>query len=188
MRDPNSDQNGHNRPDGQFSRYEKWQDVPVDVLRQFADVVRLQYTDRGLAEMVEMSPAAVQDFVKGLTQPERRTLRAFGELYLELVPYAVERVTVAEREVLPRLKSVLPEGEEAALEYIDALVRAGKADGTLSHSPEQLGEWLRFLVQAEYQIELPYRQYLRKRRPKGSGGEGEPRRSRKKKPDADPEK
>jgi hypothetical protein len=186
MRDPNSFQNGHNRPEGHFARYEKWQDIPVDVLREFADVVRLQFTDRGLAEMLEMSPAAVQDFVKGLTQPERRTLRAFGELYLELVPYAVERVTVAEREVLPRLKSVLPEGEDAALEYIDAVVRAAEASGTLPQSPEQLGAWLRFLVQAEYQIELPYRQYMRKRRPKGSGS-AETKRTRRKKPDAGPD-
>jgi len=188
MRDPNSGQNGHDRFEGDFRQYGKWQDIPLDVLREFADVLRLEYTDRGLAAMVDMSTAAVQNFVKGSSQPERRTLRAFGELYMARKPVAIEWETVTERKTLPQLKSVLPAGRDAALDYIDAVIDRAEAAGALPHSAEALREWLEFLVRAEYAIQEPYDYLLRRRKPKGSGDEEPPKRTRRKKPDADPEK
>lgn len=187
MKALNSGQSCHKQSATRFSRYENWQDVPVYVLREFADELRLRYTDRGVSTMVGLSAAAVQDFVKGRTQPERRTLRAFGELYLEFVPFAYEKMTLRERRTFPPLKSMLPDGEEAALEYVDAVIRAAEASGTLQHPTEKLREWLRFVVEAEYDVEKQFAEHERKRRPKGSSGEPPPGRSRKKRPSSDPE-
>lgn len=187
MKALDSGQSCHKQSAARFSRYENWQDVPVGVLREFADELRLRYTDRGVSTMVGLSAAAVQDFVKGRTQPERRTLRAFGELYLKFVPLAYEKMTSRERPTFPPLKSTLPDGEEAALEYVEAVIRAADASGTLQHPPEQLREWLKFLVEAEYDVEKQFAEHERKRRPKGSGGDSPPKRSRKKRPSPDPE-
>ncbi|HEU4556826.1 MAG TPA: hypothetical protein VFS20_03215 [Longimicrobium sp.] len=187
MKALNSGQSCHKHTATRFSTYENWQDVPVYVLREFADELRLRYTDRGVSTMVGLSAAAVQDFVKGRTQPERRTLRAFGELYLKFVPLAYEKMTSRERRTFPPLKSTLPGGEEAALEYVDAVFRAADASGTLQHPAEQLREWLKFLVQAEYEVEKQFAEHQRKRRPKGSGGEPPAKRSRKKQLSSDPE-
>lgn len=185
MRDSNSSQNGHNRPDSRFRQYEKWQDIPVEVLRDFVSEIRDRYTDRAVAEMAELSMAAVQSFVKGRGRPKRRTLQALGELYMERRQLAFEWETVTERKALPQLRSVLPDGKDAALDYIDELFRVAEAAGTLSQSPDRLRDWLEFLVQAEYAIESPYEHLLRKRRPRGSADEP-PKRTRKKRPDNDP--
>ena len=187
MSDPNSSQNGHDRPEDRFRQYAKWQDIPLDVLREFADVLRLEYTDRGLAEMVGLSTAAVQNFVKGRSQPERRTLQAFGESYMEHKPVSFEWDVVTERKTLPQLRSVLPAGEDAALDYIHAVVDAAEAAGSLPQSAEALRDWLEFLVRAEYAVKSKYDYLIRKRRPRGSGGDSASGSRRKKKPDADPE-
>lgn len=187
MRDPNSCQNGHNRTDSHSLKYEKWQDIPVDVLREFAAALRLKYTDRGLSEMVGLSVGTVQDFENGSTQPERRTLKAFGELYIERIPLSVE-LAMEVWKTLPQLKSVLPEGEKAALKAIDEMILAAEAAGMPRETAQKVHMWMRLLVQAEYEIEAPYEHLLRKRRPKGSG-DTPPKGTRKKKgPDADPEK
>ncbi|HET7229954.1 MAG TPA: hypothetical protein VFJ16_08135 [Longimicrobium sp.] len=185
MRDPNSSQNGQDRPEDRFRKYGKWQDIPLDVLREFAAMLRLEYTDRGLAQRVGMSTAAVQDFATGRKRPERRTLQAFGELYMERIPLSFEWETVTERKTLPQLKSVLPAGEDAALDYVYELIRAAEASGTLPESPDRLREWLEFLVRAEYAIDTPYDHLIRKRRPRGSGETAAPRKG---KPTPDSEK
>ena len=112
--------------------------------------------------------------------PERRTLKAFAKLYLFFHPFLgyLEKRKVPDSKVLPLLRSVLPEGEEAALEYVNELIRAGEASGRLQHSPEALREWLALLIEAEYDVEQELKEYERKRRPKGSGGA--PKRGRQK--------
>jgi hypothetical protein len=183
-----TDQNGHNRPDRRFIKAEKWQDIPVNVLREWTiDYLSYWYTERGVAAMVGVSQSTVNDFIGGRTAPERRTLQKFGELYLKMNPQGYwEKVTVPERIVLPPLTSTLPDGERAALEYIEAVIRAAEASGTLPHSPESLREWLRFLVEAEYDVEKQFAEHKRKRRRKGSA-DAPPKRPRKKRPGNDPE-
>jgi hypothetical protein len=182
MRDPNSFQNGHNRPEDHFREYAKWQDIPLSVLRDFVGELRLNYTDRGVAEMVELSVGAVQDFASGDSEPERRTRRAFGELYMAQKPISYGWET----ETLPRLRSVLPAGKDAALDFIDELIERAVASGADPKQAEELREWLETVVRAEYAVQSQFDYLLRKRKPKGSG-DGAPKRTRRKKPDADPE-
>ena len=114
-------------------------------------------------------------------------MQAFGELYLKMNPQGYwEKVTVPERIVLPPLTSTLPDGEKAALEYVEAVIRAAEASGTLPQSPESLREWLRFLVEAEYDVEKQFAEHRRKRRRRGSA-DAPPKRPRKTRPDSDPE-
>ena len=71
--------------------YSRWQDIPLNVLRGFIEELRLLHTDRGVAKIAGLSRSAVRDFAMGRTQPERRTLRAFGELYLQLADVLTRR-------------------------------------------------------------------------------------------------
>ena len=176
-----SDQNGHNRPHFRFGFTRKWQDIPVDVLRDFARRMFDHYTQRGLAAMLALSQGGVSDFVRGLTRPERRTIKAFARLYLAFHPEGYVEKRTVEREVVPQLKTVLPAGEQAALETVEAMIRAAEASGVFKETPEPLRNWLTTVVAAEYDAERRYAQYERKRRPKGSAAAGEPR-GRKKKP------
>jgi hypothetical protein len=178
-----SDQNGHNRPHVRYGFTRKWQDIPVDVLRDFARRMFDHYTQRGLATMLALSQGGVSDFVRGLTTPERRTIKAFARLYLAFHPEGYVEKRTVEREVVPQLKTVLPAGERAALETVEAMIRAAVESGVFKETPEPLRDWLTTVVAAEYDAERRYAQYERKRRPKGSVPAGEPRRRKKKRGD-----
>lgn len=80
------------------------------------------------------------------------------------------------REVVPQLKTVLPDGEEEALRFVDALIEGG--EDAVSESPEAFREWVRAVIKAEYATMRRFAKYERKRRPKGSGSS--PKRSKKK--------
>jgi hypothetical protein len=118
--------------------------------------------------------SAVDDFIKGRTQPERRTIEAFGRLYLVFHPLGyVEKRTVSKRVVLTQLKEALPEDtEESALQFIENLIAAGEEKGLFKRSSEPFREWLTTLVAAEYDIEKKYAHYERRRRPRGGGQAG----------------
>jgi hypothetical protein len=132
--------------------------------------------------MLALSQGGVNDFVRGLTRPGRRTIKAFARLYLAFHPEGYVEKRTVEREVVPQLKTVLPAGEQAAIETVEAMIRAAEASGVFKDTPEPLRNWLTTVVAAEYDAERRYAQYERKRRPKGSAAAaGEPRR-RKKKP------
>jgi hypothetical protein len=175
-----SDQNGHNRPHYRYEFTRKRLEIPVEVLREFARRMFDHYTQRGLAAMLALSQGGVSDFVHGLTQPERRTINAFAKLYLVFHPEGYVEKRKVEREVVPQLKSVLPAGERAALETVEAMIRAAEAAGVFRETPEALRDWLTTVVAAEYDAERRYAKYERKRRPKGSAAPAEaPRRRRK---------
>jgi transcriptional regulator with XRE-family HTH domain len=177
-----SDQNGHNRPHYRFEFTRKRLEIPVEVLRDFAQRKFDRYTQRGLAAMLRLSQAAVSDFVRGLTLPTRRTITAFAKLYLVFHPEGYVEKRKVEREVVPQLKTVLPAGERAAIETVEAMIRAAEESGVFKDTPEPLRDWLTTVVAAEYDAERRYAKYERKRRPKGSADAvAEPRR-RKKKP------
>jgi hypothetical protein len=178
-----SDQNGHNRPHSRYGFTRKWQDIPVDVLRDFARRMFDHYTQRGLAAMLALSQGGVNDFVRGLTRPGRRTIKAFARLYLAFHPEGYVENRKVDREVVPQLKTVLPAGEEAALDTVEAMIRAAEEAGVFKEAPEPLRHWLTTVVAAEYEVERRYAQYERKRRPKGSAGAAAEPRRRKKKPD-----
>ncbi len=133
MKPYSSDQNGDNRLRSRFRHTRKKARIPLAVLRRFGRRMLTRYTQRGLSKMLKVvSPTAIQDFVNGHTEPEYRTKRAFAKLYLVFHPFLGywEKRKVPKRKVLPPLKTVLPEGEQAALEYVDALARAGEASAT----------------------------------------------------------
>ncbi|HKP77193.1 MAG TPA: hypothetical protein VJT67_16795 [Longimicrobiaceae bacterium] len=171
-----SDQNGHNRPEDRFEYARKRAEIPVDVLREFARDKFDVYTQRGLAAMVALSQGAVSDFVLGRSEPVRRTVVAFADLYLVFYPegYVAERKV--EREVLPQLKAVLPPGEDAALDTVEAMIQAAEDAGVFDEAPERLRHWLTTVVSAEYEAERRYKEFERKRRKKGTAPESRPRR------------
>ncbi|HEU4561774.1 MAG TPA: hypothetical protein VFS20_28375 [Longimicrobium sp.] len=144
---------------GRVPNHSRWQDIPLDVLRGFIEELRLRHTDRGVAKIAGLSRSAVRDFAMGRTQPERRTLRAFGGLYIQFAGRSDEKVPTS----MPPLKSVLPEGEEAAQEYITEVIRAAEAAGTLPQSPWPLGEWLSRRVAEEHHHVLPLRRRRQRR-------------------------
>lgn len=120
-------------------------EIPLEVLRKFVQELRDFHTDRGVAALTGLSTASVQDFARGRTTPERRTLRLFSDLYLA---YQYAKVV---REAVPPLTSILPGGPEGALRVIGILVEAGHA--TRQVEPEvldALGSWLRRIVLGEY--------------------------------------
>lgn len=176
-----NDQNGHNRPRVRFIHARRWQDIPLDVLREFAEWLLNRYTQRGLAKMLKtVKPTAISDFVNGRTKPERRTIEAFGLLYLEFHPLDyLEKETVPKRVVVSQLKEALPEQtEESALEFVENLIAAGEEKGLFKGSSEPLREWLMNVVSAEYAIGHRYEQFERKRSPKrkrADGGSGNKR-------------
>lgn len=174
MRPSRSDQNGHNRLYFRYRATRKWRRIPVAVLREFAREKSDEYRQRGLAEMVELSQGAVSDFIHGKSEPERRTIKAFGTLYLHFHPegYVEKRKRTVEREVLPQLKAVLPPGEQAALDTIEAMIDAARASGVFEGDPEPLRDWLTTVVAAEYSTERRYAHLKRKRKPKGGGSSG----------------
>ena len=120
-------------------------DIPLEALRKFVQELRDFHTDRGVAALTGMSAASVQDFARGRTTPERRTIRLFSDLYLAY------QNAKAVREAVPPLTSILPGGPEGALRLIGILMQAGHA--TRQVEPEvldALGSWLRRIVLGEY--------------------------------------
>lgn len=170
MRPLRSDQNGHNRLSFRYFATRKWHRIPVAVLRQFAREKRDEYRQRGLAELVGLSQGAVSDFILGKTEPESRTIKAFGKFYLDLHPegYVEKRKRDVEREVLPQLKAVLPPGEQAAIDTIEAMIEAARASGVFDGDSEPLRDWLTTVVAAEYSTERRYAHLKRKRKAKGN--------------------
>ncbi|HEX5727166.1 MAG TPA: hypothetical protein VFX98_16935 [Longimicrobiaceae bacterium] len=141
------------------------------VLREWVARLVEQHKYAVLGRMLKLSKETVRRFELGLGIPERSTLRAIALHYLEHHPagYVAERkLSDDERDVVPLLKMVLPEGEEAAKEYIRTLVELAKSrPDALPESPDRLQWWLETVVAAEYAAQAKYEFEKRKRRRKG---------------------
>jgi hypothetical protein len=181
MKPYSNDQNGHNRPRERFIHARRWQDIPLEDLREFAEWLLNRYTLRGLAKMLgTVKPTAVSDFVNGRTKPERRTMEAFGELFFEFHPLGyLAKEIVPKRLVVSQLKEALPEdSEEAALEFVENLIAAGEEKGLFKRPSGPLREWLMTVLSAEYSTDHRYEQYERKRSPKRKPKEKNPEATR----------
>jgi hypothetical protein len=146
-------------------------EIPLEVLREFVQELRDFHTDRGVAALTGLSTASVQDFARGRTTPERRTIRLFSDLYLTY------QNAKALREAVPPLTSILPGGPEGALRVIGILLQAARE--TRRIEPEVLdglGSWLRRIVLGEYGEPPPARSMDppgRRRQNRGTAGTSE---------------
>jgi transcriptional regulator with XRE-family HTH domain len=177
MKPDSRSQSGHNRPE---PRAPYWRDVPVDVLQQFGESLNVRFTVRELAEMLGISRTAVNDFVERRTTPEKRTVQAFAQLFFEYHPDGYVEGMFRDDLLLPQLKAVLPDGESAAIAWIDRLVALGENDGMSSEHLHEMREWMVEVVRRQYATDRKYAAFERKRRPKNRPDL--PSRSRKKKP------
>lgn len=107
-----------------------WRDVDVEVLRTFMKGVVLELGLRRAADMIGRGHEQVRKFIKGeIRWPQDKTRRAMAELFLRHQPpdetATSPSTSMAEERPVPRLtspelRSILPDGLEAA----SAVVRA----------------------------------------------------------------
>jgi hypothetical protein len=136
--------------------YTKWQEVPVAELRAWVIGLCESMTIETIAGLSGLFMTDVQDFVEGTVKPARRTIRLIGELYMRPPDAPTLRRPdkwLAERR-LPQLRTLLPQGEDAALAFIDDFVRGKITEGP--HHDAVL-DWIEALTREEYAIEAPYR-------------------------------
>ena len=177
MRRENVGQSGHSEPPGAVYEYGvRWQDVPVEVAREFAADLCHRHTFARVAAMVTLSKETVRKFTLGLGRPERSTVRVFAELYIASHPagYVAEvKVPYGEPERLPQLKSVLPPGEEEARAYLRRLAELAADDPERLPHADRLRPWLETVVAAEYAADARLEERKRKpKRPRARGAEG----------------
>jgi hypothetical protein len=145
------------------------QNIPVDVLKDFVreqiDACRL----RPLAKAWGVGHETLRKFATGLTeQPHPRQLALYSSKFLELHPsgYVREKRVDGKPVALPQLKLLLPADRERAQEVLDrifALEERG-ADG-VPEEAEKVREWMRKLLNAEFDAEVRFRGKRRTRKP-----------------------
>lgn len=159
-------------PAYEFSR--RWEDIPLPVLREFVARLAAKFKYAGVGRMLGLSKETVRRFELGLGDAERSTVRKIALHYLEQHPagYVAERkLPDEEREPVPQLKMVLPEGEEAARAYVRRMIELAESRPDLFPDPPgQLRWWLETVLAAEYAAEAKYELQKRQRRRKGEGG------------------
>ncbi|HEX2202636.1 MAG TPA: hypothetical protein VHG91_05045 [Longimicrobium sp.] len=174
-------QSGHSEPPPAVYEYGvRWQDVPVEVAREYAADLCHRHTFARVAAMVSLSKETVRKFTLGVGRPERSTVRVFAELYIASHPagYVAEvKVPYGEPERLPQLKSVLPAGEDEARDYVRRLAELAEGDPERFPHADRLARWLETLVSAEYAADARLEERKRKpKRPRAPGAApGEPR-------------
>jgi len=135
--------------------------IHVEVLRDFVrEQLRLRRI-RPLAEAWGVGHETLRKFAEGKTrQPHPRQVELYGTKFLELHPsgYVREKRVDGVPQALEQLKMVLPPGRENAEQVIEKLREL--ADRHAAELPDEAVpalEWMRKLLNAEYDAEGRYR-------------------------------
>lgn len=116
--------------------------------------VRWGLRHEGLRKFVQFGKTGV-----GTKTPHSRTLQRYAEVFLEFHPlgFILEPKPDGTPAALQELKMVLPQGEAEALAYIEQVFRTARESGSgVPEGTEQLEEWMKKVVRAEYSVEKKY--------------------------------
>lgn len=126
-------------------------------------------TYRALKAEWEIGHETLRKFVTGQTaEPHPRQRRLYGTRFLELHPsgYVREKRVDGRPVALQQLKMLLPNDRERAQEVLDRIFALDErgADG-LPEEAEKVREWMRKLLNAEFDAEVRFGKGRRKARP-----------------------
>ena len=134
------------------------------------------HTYRALSAEWNIGHETLRKFVTGRTaEPHPRQRRLYGTKFLEQRPsgYVREKRVDGRPVALSQLKMLLPADRERAQEVLDrifALDRRGADE--LPEEAEKVREWMRRLLNAEFDAEVRFPQGRRRRLPEQGGGDG----------------
>lgn len=161
MNNQNNGQSGQTDPPDQPPRYERsdrWEDVPVDVLRAWYREQRsLRKVAKAVAKVTgekKLSHETIRKFSVSLGKAKRATIRPLAIYYLSKHPrgYVAEKGTPdGTPKPLPPLSKTLSEGHAEARAEIEKLVELAKRfPDEVPASADRLRIWLEKMLEAEY--------------------------------------
>jgi hypothetical protein len=123
---------------------------------------------RTLAEAWGLGHETLRKFATGRTaDPHPRQLRLYGTKFLELHPsgYVREKRLEGGSKALQQLKMLLPNDRERAQEVLDRIFALEERGGAgLPEEAERVREWMRKLLDAEFDAEVQFRRSRKKAR------------------------
>lgn len=142
--------------------------IHLEVLRDFVRVQAELRTYRVLAEAWGIGHETLRKFATGRTEePHPRQRRLYGTKFLELHPsgYVREKRVDGKPVALKQLKMLLPNDRERAQEVLDRIFALESRDrDELPEEAEKVREWMRKLLNAEFDAEVGFPQARRRRK------------------------
>ncbi len=157
----NTQNNGQSGQAGEPVRYERsqrWQDIPLDVLRAwYLDQRSLRTIVAAVAELTgekKLAPETIRNFASNKVKPDRATVRMLALYYLAKHPwgYVAEKgIPYGTPKPLPPLSEMLPKGHDEARAEIEKLIELAKRfPDEVPASADLLRGWLEKMLDAEY--------------------------------------